>query len=134
MDQQGISNNLVIVTDTSTHTLSTAFSTVYTYTGVGMLYGFQLIMSVGTITTKLTVDGNIVYSQTSTSVAGTPFDFSITTYDSVQQGSLFRVDPIDMDFSTRQPIQYRTSVLIECKSASGTPTVTGVLVALTKEV
>lgn len=104
--------SVIAITDTVTYT------TIYTYSGSGLLIGFNIEFNSVAVIPKLTIDGDIILDNT-----------DITTYNSMaitasstdrrQAGEGIVTSSATFDFSFRQPIVYSSSITISAKKVSG---------------
>lgn len=99
-------------------TNSVTYTTIYTYSGTGLLIGFNHEYANVSIVPKLVIDGNIVFDGTDISTFN-GFLFTANTVDRRQNGQGIVTLSAAIDFSLRQPIRFTTSVVISARLTSG---------------
>lgn len=102
-------------------TSSVTYTTIYTYTGSGLLVGFNQEYNNIAIVVKLTIDGNVVFDGVDISTLN-GFFFTANTIDRRQNGQGITTSSSTIDFSMRQPIKFGTSVVISARLTSGSTT------------
>lgn len=112
-----LSTKLRYVSNVADVTLtSAAYVTLYTYSGTGLLHGFQVVNDSSETVARLIVDENTIF-EVPVSVLS-PFTYFS---GSATQGKNFITlsgDGKTMDFSPSQPITFSTSVSISLKSTN----------------
>lgn len=114
------SNKLVcdITTTTISVTSSVTYTTIYTYTGSGLLVGYSHEYNNVAIIEKLVVDGNTVFDGVDISTLN-GFLVTANTVDRRQNGQGLTTLSAAIDFSMRQPIRFTASVVISARLTSG---------------
>ena len=125
-----ISSKLRYIGSNVSITIGTTYVTVYTYSGSGVFYGFQIISDDPNASFKLTIDSDVIFETT----AAITSSFLEGTGNSTQSGQFFYVsaDKKTIDFSSPSPIRYTSLVKLEVKFAANKH-VTSNFVWLTQE-
>lgn len=112
-----------------------SYTSVYSYSGSGLLIGFSAEFNNAAILFRLQVDGeNIVTAQSLTTLGG--FQATSNSTDRRQSGSGIVINGANIDFSLRQPIRFNSNVTIAADANGGvilTRQLTQALVYIVKE-
>lgn len=97
---------------------SVTYTTIYTYTGSGMLFGFNSEFNSTAVVLRLQIDGETILDGIS---IATYNGLVITTNDNArrQSGSGVVTTSSTFDFSLRLPIKYASSVVISARADAG---------------
>lgn len=114
-----ISSKLRIVPITSAVTLSTgSYTTCYTYSGSGLLMGFNIEFNNVNVIPRLQIDGETIFDSTTISTYGS---LLVTANDANrrQNGTGLVVSSSTLDFSFKVPIKYSSSITISADGNGG---------------
>lgn len=113
-----ITNKFRVRYSTTPATVVAAYSTVYTRSGTGLFFGFQLDFNSANISIRLTIDGGQVFEVILNDIKS--FQFNDTSTTRMQMGGFWSTVGNTLDFSSKYAIPYASSVLIEVKRSDGT--------------
>lgn len=127
-----------VVSDKTGATLNTStYSTVYSYSGTGKFVGFVADFSASNVIIKFTIDSDVIFDLDADDIVNImyPEGPGASGMRSTAGGPIYNAADKKIFFTPDCPIKYGTTVKIEAKASSGTPTVTwdAVMVTLTKE-
>lgn len=113
---------------------TSTYTTVYSYSGTGLFFGFTIDCSSDATNLKLTIDGNDILAG-NFSFSDIAASFALTSSLPVAGGNfLKRHDTGDVDFYMPFPIQFTSSVTISIKrSSAGTTTVNKIWTSIVKD-
>lgn len=94
------------------------YQTIYTRSGTGLFFGFQVESDNSKINVRLTIDGGQVFDLPLDDIK--TFQFNDTTDGRIQMGGFLTAIGNVLDFSSRFAIPYTTSVLVEMASNDAT--------------
>lgn len=114
-----ITNKLRIRTSTAIIALpsTNAYQTIYTRSGTGLFFGFQLKFNNANANVRFTVDDGEIFTLSLDIIK--QFEFNDTGNTRMQMGAFLSTSGNVFDFSSRFAIPYTTSILIEAASADG---------------
>lgn len=112
-----ITNKFRIRSNVSDINLNTTYTTLFTRSGTGLFFGFQLAFNHSDIIVKLTLDSAIVFELTLDDIR--QFQFNDTTKTRIQMGGFLTTIGNVLDFSSKFAIPYETDVSIDVKTVSG---------------
>lgn len=112
-----ITNKLRVRYSTTPATVGSAYSTIYTRSGTGLFFGFQVDFNSANVRIKLTIDSGIIFEITVADLK--LFQFNDTTTTRMQMGAFFATVGNTVDFSVKYAIPYTSSVLIEMQRTDG---------------
>lgn len=93
---------------------SNAYQTLYTRSGTGLFFGFQVGFNSDKVNVRFTIDGGQVFTLSLVEIR--TFQFNDTSTTRCQAGSWLTTVGNILDFSSRFAIPYDTSFLIEAAS------------------
>jgi hypothetical protein len=108
-----------------------SYTTVFTRSGTGLFFGFQIGYDHQDVLVRLTIDGGQVFEISLDDVR--EFQFNDTTTTRTQMGGFLTTIGNTFDFSSKFAIPYETSLLIETKTTSGTHKMRNWIVFLTED-
>lgn len=113
-----ITNKFRVRYSTTSATVGAAYSTIYTRSGTGLFFGFQTDFNSANVRLKLTIDGGQIFEITVSDVK--LFQFNDTSTTRMQMGGFFATVGNTVDFSSKFPIPYTSSITIEMQRTDGT--------------
>lgn len=113
-----ITNKLRVEYSTSSSTVGSAYSTLYTRTGTGLFFGFQADFNSANVRLRLTIDSGVIFTITVADLK--LFQFNDTTTTRTQMGGFWTTIGNTVDFSSRFAIPYSSSILIEMQRSDAT--------------
>lgn len=110
------------------------YTSVFSYTGSGVLVGFNVEFNNTDIVLRLRVDGEVIFDGTSISTYNSLLVTANST-DRRQMGSGIVTSSATIDWSLRLPLRYASSVVIDASTGGGllTRTFNQGMIYLTKE-
>jgi hypothetical protein len=128
-----ISKKLRLDRNFTQQTVNNTYSTIYSYSGSGLFFGFHVDTDNANLEVRLTLDFDVIFEDLSVSDLNL-LDWNMG-FGAFQDGQFFNSGTGgDFDFSPRYPIPYTSNITIEAKRrTSGTAKVRAVGVILTKE-
>lgn len=113
-----ITKNFRVRYSTASSTITSAYTTVYTRSGTGLFFGFQIDMNSANVSVRLTIDGSQIFEIIQADLK--LFQFNDTTTTRAQAGAFWTTIGNTMDFSSRYAIPYNTAITLEVKRSDGT--------------
>lgn len=109
---------VVYLTSTINIPAGGGYTTVFSYSGSGFLYGFNVEFNNVNITVKLVIDGQTIFDGVDISTLN---GFVVTANDISrrQNGNGIVTSSSTLDWSLKLPVQYATSVVISAASSTG---------------
>lgn len=95
-----------------------SYTTVYSYTGSGLLLGFSGEFNNTAILFRLLIDGNTFLTAVTLATLG-GFQATSNTTDRRQNGQGIVVNGANIDISFRQPIRFSTSIIVAADANGG---------------
>lgn len=109
---------VIVLTSTVSITNTVTYTTIYSYTGSGLLIGFNLEFNSVSVVPKLTVDGDVIFSDTDISTYNS-LTATASSIDRRQAGHGIVSASATFDWSFKQPIAYSSSITIAARKVSG---------------
>lgn len=113
-----ITNKFRVRYSTSSAVVGSIYTTIYTRSGTGLFFGFQSDFNSANVSLRLTIDSGQIFEITIADLK--LFQFNDTTTTRTQAGSFWTTIGNTVDFSSKFPIPYTTSVTIEMKRTDAT--------------
>lgn len=112
-----ITNKFRIRSNITNVTVPAAYTTLFSRSGTGLFFGFQVAFNSANIDIKLTIDGGTVFELNLNTIK--QFEFNDTTASRMQLGGFLTTISNKLDFSSKFAIPYDTSVSIDVKRSDG---------------
>lgn len=112
-----ITNKLRVRYSTTSATVGSAYSTIYTRSGTGLFFGFQADFNSANVRLRLTIDSGQIFEITVADLK--LFQFNDTTTTRMQMGGFWATVGNTVDFSVKYAIPYTSSVLLEMQRSDG---------------
>ena len=94
-----------------------AYQSIYSRSGTGLIFGFQLGFDNAKVNIRLTIDGGQVFDISLDDIK--KFEFNDTTDGRMQMGGFLTAIGNVLDFSSRFAIPYNSNILVEAASNDG---------------
>lgn len=95
-----------------------SYTTIYNYTGSGYIVGYSCEFNNAAILFRMQIDGQSVITNTSLTTLG-GYQVTSNSTDRRQAGSGIVVNGANIDFSTRPPIRFTTSINLAADANGG---------------
>lgn len=112
-----ITNQFRIRYNTTNITVPAAYTTLFTRSGTGLFFGFQLAFNSANVDIKLIIDGGTVFEINLGAIK--QFEFNDTSATRMQMGGFLTTISNKLDFSSKFAIPYETDVTIQVKRSDG---------------
>lgn len=113
-----ITNKFKVVSNVSNITVPSAFTTLFTYSGTGLFFGFQAAFNNANINIRLTVDSSVVFNILLNDIK--QFQFNDTGATRMQLGGFFTTVGNALDFSSKFAIPFSSIVTLDVQRSDGT--------------
>lgn len=113
-----ITNKFRVRYSTTPATVGSAYSTIFTRSGTGLFFGFQADFNSANVRLRCTIDSGQIFEITVADLK--LFQFNDTTTTRMQMGGFWATVGNTVDFSSKFPIPYTTSITIEMQRSDGT--------------
>lgn len=113
-----ITNKFRVRYSTSSATAGSAYTTIFTRSGTGLFFGFQCDFNNANVRLRCTIDSGQIFEITVADVK--LFQFNDTSTTRMQMGGFWATVGNTVDFSSKFPIPYTTSITIEMQRSDAT--------------
>ena len=127
-----ITNKFRIRSNVGDIDITTSYTSLFSYSGEGLFFGFQLSFNNSDIIIKLTIDAGIIFELSLDDIR--QFQFNDTSTGRTQMGGFLTTIGNVLDFSSKFAIPFDVNFDISAKTTSGTHKNSNYIVFLTEDV